>query len=268
MTRFVTSHDGVPIAYATEGAGGPALVLIHGWSCDRSYWAAQVAGLSSDFQVITVDLAGHGESGTNRSSWTIDSFGQDVAAVVEAIGCNRVVLVGHSMGGNVAVAAALHLGARVKGLVWVDTYKKLGSPRSAEEVQRVLSPFRADFKKTTEAYVRGMFPAGADESLVRRVAENMAAAPPAVAVSALQASMMFGRTITKTLEGVDAPIVAINADEPPNDVPSMREHGVQVVITPGVGHFLMLEAPERFNNLLKEIVSQLDCQVPRAAEGC
>jgi pimeloyl-ACP methyl ester carboxylesterase len=116
---------------------------------------------------------------------------------VEAVGPEEVVLVGHPMGGTVAISAALHLGGRVKGVVWVDTYKRLGSPRSPEEIQKVLAPFKVNFRDTTEAYVRGMFPPGADETLVRRVAGEMAATPPAIAVSALEGSMVYARTITE-----------------------------------------------------------------------
>jgi pimeloyl-ACP methyl ester carboxylesterase len=256
VTNFATSHDGVRVPYAIYGGGRPALVLIHGWSCNSTYWAAQVATLSERFRVITLDLGGHGQASTGRASWTMDSFGRDVSAVVDAAGLEQVVLVGHSMGGNVAVAAALHLGKQVQGMIWVDTYKRLGAPRSPEEIQQVLAPFRADFQKTTEAYVRGMFPAGADKTLVRRVAKDMAASPPSIAVAALEASLIFGRTITQTLEGVEARIIAINADEPPTDVPSMRRHGVEVVTMRGVGHFPMMEAAERFNSLLDEIVSE------------
>jgi hypothetical protein len=83
----------------------------------------------------------------------------------------------------------------------VDTYRKLGSPRSAEEIQNVLRPFRTNFKATTDAYVRGMFGAGADEQLVQQVATNMAAAPPEIAVPALQSSLTFGRDITEVPGG-------------------------------------------------------------------
>lgn len=117
-TRFTPSEDGVPIAYTSRGAGNPALVLIHGWSCDKSYWAAQIEPLSGEFQLIAADLGGHGESGTGRKSWTIGSFAQDVAAVVEAVDPGPVVLVGHSMGGTVAVAAARLLGKRVANSSW------------------------------------------------------------------------------------------------------------------------------------------------------
>ncbi len=252
VARFIASDDGVPIAFASHGAGKPALVLIHGWSCDKSYWAAQLQPLSDDFQLITLDLGGHGDSGAGRQSWTIDSFGQDVAAVVEATKPEHVVLVGHSMGGNVAVAAARRLGKRVKGVVLVDTYRKLGSPRSPEEVQEVLAPFRANFKDATGPYVRGMFGAGADEALVQRVAEHMSAAPPSIAVPALESSLTFGRTITETLKGLEVPIIALNAR--PTDVESMQRYGVEVMTMPRVGHFLMMEAPRSFNDLFKQVI--------------
>ena len=239
-----------------QGKGTPALILIHGWSCDKSYWAPQLEPLSRDFRLIAPDLAGHGESGSAREIWTIDAFGRDVAAAVDAAGSGPVVLVGHSMGGTVAVAAARHLGDRVQAIVWVDSYRKLGSPRTPGEIEEVLAPFRADFRGATGRYVHGMFPPGADPVLVERVASAMAAAPPAIAVAALQASMTFGRTITEQLETLRPPVLAINAGEPPTDVPSLQRHGVEVAIVPGTGHFPMMEAPERFNALLTRLVSR------------
>ena len=256
MTRFVASQDGVPIAYRTYGAGARTLVLIHGWSCDRSYWAAQVECLSRDFAITTLDLGGHGESGTGRRSWTIELFGQDVAAVVEAADLGEVVLVGHSMGGNVAVAAAQQMGDRVKGVVLVDTYRKLGAPRSVEEIQTVMAPFRANFKGTTGSYVRGMFAADADRGLVQYVAEDMTAAPPDVALSALEHNLTFARSITETFESIKAPLTAINSEVQPTDMASLEKLGIEVLTMRGAGHFLMMEDPQTFNDLLQQAVSE------------
>jgi pimeloyl-ACP methyl ester carboxylesterase len=61
MTATALSPDGFSIAYETLGEGSPALVFVHGWSCDRSYWAAQLEPFSRDFRVVAVDLAGQGE---------------------------------------------------------------------------------------------------------------------------------------------------------------------------------------------------------------
>jgi pimeloyl-ACP methyl ester carboxylesterase len=94
----VPSVDGVTIAYEVAGQGTPALVFVHGWSCDRSYWAGQLEAFSRDFTVVAPDLGGHGESGLDRKAWTIKSFGGDVATVVERLDLKQVILIGHSMG--------------------------------------------------------------------------------------------------------------------------------------------------------------------------
>jgi pimeloyl-ACP methyl ester carboxylesterase len=130
MERVVASSDGVPIGYEVHGSGTPALVFVHGWSCDRSYWRGQVDAFAARHRVVTVDLAGHGASGAGRSAWTMPAFGEDVVAVVAELGLDDLVLddlvlVGHSMGGDVIVETALRLPGQVLGLVWVDTYATL-----------------------------------------------------------------------------------------------------------------------------------------------
>jgi sigma-B regulation protein RsbQ len=84
--------DGVEIRYEAAGSGEPALVFVHGWSCNRSYWRAQMDHFAAYHRVVAVDLGGHGESGLGRKDWTMAAFGGDVRAVVEALGLKRVVL--------------------------------------------------------------------------------------------------------------------------------------------------------------------------------
>lgn len=228
-------------------------MFVHGWSCDRSYWR------SLDFpasRVVTVDLAGHGESGAGRSSWTMSAFGEDVAAVVSELGLSRVVLVGHSMGGDVVVEAALRMRERVAGIVWVDAYRKLGAGSSVEAIAERVAPFRQDFRASTLAFVRAMFPPGADRVLAERVAEDMASAPPSVAVPALIEAWSGGRVMPGLLARLGLPVVAINPAEPASDEASLAVHGVELVTMPGVGHFPMLEDPTRFNEVLREVIAR------------
>ena len=256
MPSIAVSSDGVSIAYEDHGSGSPAVVLVHGWSCDRTYWQDQIAALSSSNRVVAVDLGGHGESGVNRDDWTIESFGRDVAAVANALGLDEMVLVGHSMGGDVVVEAARNLPGRVNGLVWIDTYKQLGSPRTAEEVAEIVAPFRADFVTTTTNLVSGMFSPTADSALVARVAADMASAPPEIAAEALESSFTYGRQVTTPVQELNVPIVAINPADPPSDVESLERYGVDLVLVPDVGHFIMLEDPERFTAVLRDVMSK------------
>jgi pimeloyl-ACP methyl ester carboxylesterase len=250
----VPSADGVRIAYEVHGTAAPALILVHGWSCDRSYWKEQIDELSPQFQLVLIDLAGHGESGAVRKNYTIDAFGADVAAVVEKLDLKGVVLVGHSMGGDVIVAAAQRLRGRVAGLVWVDDYKSLEAPSTDEQVQALVAKFRKDFRRTTDPFVRGMFGANADPKLVDRVAKDMASAPPAVALSALENSFWYARTVPAALADLKLPVVAINSDKEPTDYESLAKHGVKARVLPDIGHFIPLEDPARFNRTLSSVV--------------
>lgn len=251
VEHTVASTDGVSIAYEEAGQGSTALVLVHGWSCDRTYWDAQVDAFSRDHRVVTVDLGGHGASGTTRTAHTIASFGQDVAAVVNALKLDRVVLVGHSMGGDVILEAARRLPGRVAGLIWVDTYKQLPVNRTDAELAGFIAPFRENFTGTTATFVRGMFPAHADSSLVNRVAQDMAAAPPTVALSALESALRYAHDVPAVLRELKVPVVAINPDNAATDQASLRAHGVESIIVPGLGHFLMMEDPARFNTAMR-----------------
>lgn len=80
-TGVLIAPDDIPIRYLTYGVGSPTLVFVHGISCDQSYWKKQVIPFSRDFRVVTVDLAGHGESGMGRKEWSMEAYGGDVSAV-------------------------------------------------------------------------------------------------------------------------------------------------------------------------------------------
>jgi pimeloyl-ACP methyl ester carboxylesterase len=257
LLQTTVSADGVPIRFDVRGKGDPALVFVHGWSCDRGYWRAQLDAFAERHQVVALDLAGHGESGAERADYTMPAFGEDVVAVVNQLGLGPMVLVGHSMGGDVIVEAALRLGTRVIGLVWVDVYRSLGRPpESLEEAAAAVAPFRTDFAASTRRFVESMFLPTSSPDLVRRVVDDMAAAPPHVALSAMGHAFTCEPSIVAALRRVKAPLVAINPDYRPSDVEALRRHGVRdVVVMPGVAHFLMMEDPGAFNRVLAETVA-------------
>lgn len=257
--RIATAPDGVHIEYRVYGTRDPAVVLVHGWSCDSSYWNAQLADLKSKYTVVTVDLAGHGASGRNRAEWTIAAYGEDVAAVVRDLQAPRVVLVGHSMGGSVVLEAASRLGERVLGIIGVDTLKRIDQPPPPQAaIDRRIEEFRKDFIGTTRKFVtESFFTENADPQFVRKVADDMSSAPPEVAIPSIAAvnAMQFGPVLAK----ITVPIVAINADlPPPTDEARIRKAvpTFRAVVIENTGHFLMMQEPDRFNPvLLREIAT-------------
>jgi pimeloyl-ACP methyl ester carboxylesterase len=193
------SADGTAISFETTAPRDRALVFVHGWSCDRMYWRHQVAAFADEYRVVTIDLAGHGASGAGRKSWTMPAFGEDVIDVVGALELRDIVLIGHSMGGDVIVEAALALGDRVAGIVWVDTYSRLAAPDTPEQVDASLEPFQADFTAATRSFVRQMFPATAKSDLVEEIVADMSSAPPVIALDALRHSWANEETVMAAL---------------------------------------------------------------------
>jgi pimeloyl-ACP methyl ester carboxylesterase len=251
--QIVTSADGVHIEYHVYGSGEPAVVLIHGWSCDSNYWKEQVAALKAKYTTVTVDLAGHGASGSNRTDWSMGSFGEDVAAVVRQIQNRKVVLVGHSMGAPVAIEATRRIGDRVVGIVAVDSLKTLGQAVMPEaQIEKVLKPFRDDFIGQTRQLVSSsFFTADADPKFVQKVAYDMSLAPPDVAVPAMQALLRMD--YSALLPEIHVPVVAINSSlgQPVDEARSKKAlPSFKAVTLENTGHFLMMEAPDRFNPIL------------------
>jgi pimeloyl-ACP methyl ester carboxylesterase len=259
----VPSKDGVAIHYESRGEGDPAVVLVHCWSCDRHLWDAVVPRIARDHRVVTLDLAGHGASGRGRRDWTIQAFGEDVRAVVEALHLKKVVLVGHSMGGPVILEAARLLPGRVVGLVPVDTGLNVEQTSTPEEVAGFIAPFEKDYRATADAFTRKyMFTPKSDPAVVDRVAARNAAAPPEIAIPCLRAAL--GYDARPTLEKVRVPAHAVNADLYPTDVEANRRHfaSYDVTIMKGVGHYVMLEDPARFSDLLADAIAQLLAKPP------
>jgi pimeloyl-ACP methyl ester carboxylesterase len=265
VERTVPSADGVQIRYRVLGKGEPALILIHGWSSDSTYWDAQLDDLSRHYTVVTLDLAGHGDSGTERTDWTMDAFGDDVVAVAQQIPNRQLVLVGHSMGGPVALEAARRLKRRVIGIVGVDTFGTIGLPQpTPQELEARLAPLRRDFPGAMRDYVsHRLFTARSNPALVQRIADDMASQPPRIAIGSLIG--MMNMSYSAALGDIDVPIVAINSDRFPTDVQRIRLHAptFRLKVVSGVGHFVMIEDPTRFNTLLEQTVQELTAATAR-----
>jgi pimeloyl-ACP methyl ester carboxylesterase len=253
------SADGNAIHYQVQGQGKPALIFIHGWCCDRSYWDAQLPYFAKKYKVVAIDLAGHGESGLNRKEWTMGAFGEDVVAVVNKLNLDQVVLVGHSMGAPVILEAARRMPKRVIGLVGVDDLQNFEDKLTQEQIDDWFTPLRSNFVEATRNFVRTMFTPNSDSTLVEKIVADMSSAPQEVGLGALEGYVDFQNDeIIRVLQEVQAPITCINSDKYPTSVETNQRYApsFQVKIMSGVGHFNMMEDPETFNRLLEETIQE------------
>jgi pimeloyl-ACP methyl ester carboxylesterase len=250
--RITLSADNVHIEYHVYGSGEPALLLIHGWATDENYWSAQLPALKPQYTVVTINLAGHGASGSNRTDWSIANYAQDVAAVAKDIHSRQLILVGHSMGAAVALAATPLIGARVIGIVAVEALRSVGQPPlSSREIDRRVAPFSADFiGETRKLAASSLFEAGANPALVQKVAYDMSLEPPAVGIASMRS--LLALNLNGLLSAIHVPVYGINSDLQPTDAARIRRAlpDFTLDVVEHSGHFLMLEDPARFNPLL------------------
>lgn len=251
------SKDGVPVSYSVYGQGGPVLVFVHGWSCNRSVWKKQVPYFEKKYRVVTLDLAGHGASGQARDVYTLEAFGEDVAAVVRAINASKAILIGHSMGGAVIIETAEIMPDNVSALIGIDTLQDFEEVLPPEQIEAFIKPFKEDFKKATDPFVRSMFVKGSDPKLIEEVVGMMSSASPKVGISAME--QMLKTSYIADPPKIKAPVWCLNSDLWPTKPEINRKYlpEFNLRIMPGVGHFLMLEAPEEFNEQLEEIIKKI-----------
>lgn len=256
--EVVPAKDGVPIHYAVQGKGEPALVFVHCWSCDRNLWENQVPVFSKTNQVVTIDLPGHGESGQGRKAWSVESFADDVNTVITKLNLKCVILVGSSMGGPISLEAARRSPERVVAIVPVDTMHNVEFKVPPEQLDAVVKQLRANYKESVTGFLNQLFFAPETPVAVKeRIIKETTARPPELAVTILEA--IFKYDAIPALKEIKVPIRAINADRNPTNLEANRKYAPQfdAVIVKGSGHYPMLEQPARFNELLAEIIKQV-----------
>jgi pimeloyl-ACP methyl ester carboxylesterase len=259
--HIVLSKDGIPISYEVYGAGEPTLVFVHGWSGDARYWRAQVPHFSKKHRVVILDLAGHGHSGMTRAKYTMGAFGEDVQAVTEAVGSGSVILIGHSMGGTVIAEAARLMPGRVIGLIGVDTLQNIEYPMTPEELKKMIAPLEKNFRTGSREFVGEMISPETDPQLRDWILSDISAAPPAVALSAMNEMMTQYITgeAAKTFEKIRIPVITVNGDLWPIDYEANRRHmfSYDAIVLKKADHFLMMNRPEEFNPALEKAIHML-----------
>lgn len=253
----VPSADGLSIHYLDSGQGDASVVLIHGWAASAAIWRAQLGALAPSYRVVRVDLAGHGGSGKGRERYTQAAFGQDVAAVVKALKLQKVVLVGHAMGGSVALEAARLLPGIVHGVVGVDSLQDAEAFTSKAEVDRIIRNLQVDFRRFVSTHVQSGFHIKPQPTLVGQIVSELASTSPDVAASTLREMLSYDQRERFRLAGV--PIVCINSDVSLTNDKTNRTYApsFSLITLKNSNRFVLLEDPARLNRMLQAVLHNL-----------
>lgn len=256
----VKSNDGSSITYGVHGQGEVTIIFVHCWTCNHEFWKPQIEYFSKKHKVVWLDLAGHGLSNSKRKKYTMQAFGKDVSAVVNEIDGGNVILVGHSMGGPVSIEAAKLIGDKVIGIVGVDTfYTPFEYPKSEEEIDDFVKPFKNDFKAASEQLVRSMFTPEADPDLITSIVTQMSVADQEMGISAMYEIFRWNaKNVPSDLDNYSKKLRNING-APTNKEIALHE---SVVLIHGVGHFVAQVKPNEFNEALNQIVDGIQMGLP------
>lgn len=247
---MVASNDGSELYVEVSGAGDTALVFVHGWMGNVRWWDAQRDAFSATYQVVTLDLAGHGRSAP-RASPSARAYANDIVAVTRSVSASRIVVIGHSMSGAYALLASPDI-ERLGAVILVDTVKTLDPPMPAEQIDAMLATYRADYPGAVAKILPGyLFSPKTPPAVVERLTREFLAVSGDIATALLEPLYRFD--LREAARRVHVPVRGIGTDLHAGNVDAVRAviADYAYVDVAGYGHYPMLEAPDAFTAELR-----------------
>jgi len=247
-----------------QGAGLP-VVLIHGFPLDHTIWQAQIEALSPDYRVIAPDLRGHGDSPASDGVYSMDLLARDVLALLDDLGVERAVWVGHSMGGYATMAALRLAPERILGVALVNTHPFADSDaRRLERIQSAELVMENGASDLAFSLMSTLFGPHYDRQSrqAQAIKDLMAATPPEGVNGALR-GMAERPDSSDTLRALRVPALVIAGADDPGVTPAIAEQTAQMipdaelVIIPNAGHLAPVEQPEQTTAALREFLGRV-----------
>jgi len=258
----MTSND-IHLSVADSGMGLP-LVFLHGFPLSRGVWQKQIDAFRSTYRVIAPDLRGFGNSETQPGPTTMAQYAEDVSTLLlQQLTTGPVVLVGHSMGGYVALAFARQFPEMLRGLVLVSTKAGADTAEAAAGRRAMAERVKAEGAQVViDAMAPKMLAAGKEDArMVEQARGFMASSKPEGVIGALL-GMAERPDATAQLAEIAVPTLVITgADDtviPPEESEKLAQaiRGAQLKVIPQAGHLVAFEKPDEFNRILKKWLSQ------------
>ena len=253
------------IHYEDVGAGAP-IILGHSFLCTGDMWREQVPVFAENYRVINPDLRGHGRSGKATSPWSLEDALQDSIGLLDHLGIDRALWCGLSIGGMVALRAALEAPERVSALILMDTDAGPEKPLRILKY-RVMGVGASTFgvKPFVPAVLKMMFGASTlrnNHELVNEYREIFAGIDTESVVNSLPSLTKRGSVVAQLGE-IKVPSVVIVGEED-KSLPVARSELIdahlpdsELVVIPEAGHLSAIEQPERVNAAVKSFLGRI-----------
>jgi pimeloyl-ACP methyl ester carboxylesterase len=248
-------RDGVSLFYEDAGGDGPPVVLVHGLGCDHTFMAPQFTYFRGAHRVLALDLRGHGRSDKPRQSYTIPAFTDDLAWVCSELAVERPVVIGHSMGGAIALELAGERPEQLAGIVLLDT-AVLPAPDVWAGIQPVLAGLHTPaYREVVRQFIADAFFLPTDDPQRKAWAIGaMLETPQQVLASALEG--LFAWDSAEATARCRLPTLYIASTRSRGDLTRFRRACPQLVDgqVVGSGHFVQLEVPDQVNAMISRFL--------------
>ena len=243
------------------GEGDVTLLFVHGAFIDQGYWNAQVEYFKKQFRVISIDLAGHGKSSANMKDGSIQAMGEDLVEFINKMELSNIILIGHSLGGDVILEAATRIHEKIIGFIGIDNFKNAGTALP-EEIQKqsdlIIKSLKEDFSNTSEAFARqALLTASTDSEIRQRLINDYRNFNKEWGVKIISSSFSYYLRERELLQQLTFKLYLINVDYfPMNEAPLKiyPKSGYEVFNIHGSCHYPMIEVPSEFNLILYKII--------------
>ncbi|MBN1112062.1 MAG: alpha/beta hydrolase [Bacteroidales bacterium] len=254
----------VEINYLQQGDGNTTLLFLHGWCIDATYWKNQLQYFSQKYSVYAIDLPGFGKSKAQRTNWTIEEYANDVTAFIDTMNLTNVVIIGHSMAGEIMLQSALANNPKIVGIVGIDNFKVIDvvfTPEQMKQMTDFLPLLQNDFKNSAPAYADMMlFHPSTSNEVKNRVKTDFANSNSVIAYETLMTQMQYSYADAQRLEQLNNKLYLINSDYFPTNNDGLKNHcksGFQVETISATGHYPMIEKPTEFNLILDKVLTAI-----------
>ena len=255
--------DGRAVHYRDEGrSNGKAVVLLHGFLQSLDVWSSYVLTYLHDMRVITIDLPGHGQTESFSEVHSMDFMARIVKRVLEEVGVDQCVMVGHSMGGYVALAFAEKYPYTLRGLGLINSHALSDSEQHHASRQAVCE----QVKENRASYIVNFVPSLFDDSNRAALSQDIkdlqeqCLETRTEAIIAAQKGMMARPSRIPVLQQLEIPVLFIygkNDNRIPLEIAisqAMLPHHSEILLLDHVGHMAFMEEREYVKPRIKNFV--------------
>ena len=243
-------RDGVRLAYSERGEGSRSFVFVHVWTCDHSHFTPQIEAFCRNYHVVAVDLRGHGQSDKPQLEYTLELFAGDIAAICGDLKLDHPILVGHSMGGTIALEVATRYPDLLSGIVLIDTVLQPDG-KLREALKTMYENLLMDFSAGMDHIASLLQLPSRDANLHSSILKGMKDTPREVALSAFEHHLSEYDS-TEAILSCRIPSAYIRSLDFVANLERLRSiwPDLYVAETLASGHFSMLEVPDQINAML------------------